>query len=158
MSLKVKLLTCFYKYNDMKAKKLYFCHQIDEELCCTLEHFLEEMKERNLTEIKVARARRQTKSPYYFCKAIGECGIKPPEGEPCGSNCCDYQPRNGKSGCCKHYGYVYEPDDNESILDIKGNLSAITHPCKQCGWPNNLVDSDFCKKCQAESSGDVKAS
>ena len=141
----------------MKAKKLYFCQDINDELCYPIGYLVDEMKERNLTEIKVSPAVRQTKSPYYFCRAVGECGVKPPEGDPCGRDCCDYEPRNGKNGCCKHRGYVYEPDDNEFILDLNSNLSAITHPCKRCGWPNNLVDSDFCKKCQAETSGDVKA-
>ena len=54
-------------------------------------------------------------SQYFFCRAVDQVGEK---GE-CGNHCNVYEPRNGKSGCCKSYSpYVYEPTE-KVILTIK---------------------------------------
>lgn len=102
--------------------KLYFSNQIDEERCYTLLYLLDEMKENELQEIEVCEAIREPKSYFFYCNALGEVCAKPPEGEPCGKECGDYEPRNGKSGCCVHSGYCYAPSDEILILTIDGKL------------------------------------
>ncbi len=54
--------------------------------------------------------------------AVQEVYLKPPEGEPCGKECGDYEPRNGKSGCCRFRGYCYEAGP-EFKLSIDGKLT-----------------------------------
>jgi hypothetical protein len=42
----------------------------------------------------------------------------------CGKVCDEYEPRNGKSGCCKHMSFCYEPG-REYLLTIDGRLTEI---------------------------------
>lgn len=107
----------------MKKQKLYFS-DFDEERAYTLDYIIDEMKERELTECEVSIATRDTDKSYFFCRAVQEVCVKPPEGEPCGKECCDYEPRNGKSGCCKFRGYCYEPG-KKFKLSIDGNLTPM---------------------------------
>jgi hypothetical protein len=106
----------------MKKQKLYFS-DFDEEMSYTLDNIIEEMKERELTECKVFEAIRELKTHYFFCKAVQECCDKI-DDNPCGKNCNDYEPRNGKSGCCKHRGFCYIPG-NEFKITIDGKLTTI---------------------------------
>jgi hypothetical protein len=109
---------------DMKKQKLYFGN-FDKERAYTLDYIINEMKERGLTECEVSEAIRETKTDYFFCKASQEVCVKPPDGEPCGKGCCDYLPRNGRSGCCRYRGYCYVPGA-EFKLSIDGKLTVIT--------------------------------
>lgn len=103
------------------ANKKYYFSNIDEENCWTKKYFLEEMKEQGLTELQVNLAERVLRTNYFFCKAVGLVGEKGNEFDLCGKNCDLYKPRNGKSGCCKHRGFCYEPG-KEFILNINGKL------------------------------------
>ena len=82
----------------------YFFQNEDDEHCFTKNHFIELMKETGEKEMNVFVAKPLTDDQYFFCKAVGECG----ERGHCGKECDDYEPRNGKSGCCKHFGKLYE--------------------------------------------------
>ena len=104
----------------MKKEKLYFS-EIDEEMAYVKSYLIDEMKDRGLTEIKVWEAIRELKTDYYFCKAIGAIGVRGKEYEPCGKECEVYEPRNGKSGCCEHRGFCYEPG-KKFILKVNGKL------------------------------------
>jgi hypothetical protein len=86
------------------------------------EYLIEQMKERGLNVIKVRKAIRELKTDYYFCKSIGEIGMRGKYHAPCGRHCELYEPRNGKSGCCRHIGFCYEPSESEFILSINGKL------------------------------------
>ena len=90
----------------MKKPKLYF-PEFNEEMASPIDMIIEDMKEKELTECIVYYAERMVKTDFFYCKAIGECLEKPPQSDPCGSGCKDYKPRNGKSGCCKYWGYCY---------------------------------------------------
>jgi len=105
----------------MKKDKLYFSEEINEEMAYTKSYLIDEMRDRELTEIKVSEAIRELKTDYYYCKAIGEVGMRGKDYEPCGKECDLYEPRNGKSGCCRHRGFCYEPG-KEFILKIDGRL------------------------------------
>jgi hypothetical protein len=66
-----------------------------------------------ISEITLHDARRHTSKDFFFCKAaqaVGETG-------ECGSGCKDYAPRNGKSGCCKHF--------SNALYELTGNLKTF---------------------------------
>lgn len=105
----------------MKKKKLYFS-DFDEEFANTIPVIIEEMKERGLSEINVSEAIRELGTDYFFCKAVGEVGMRGEAYEPCGKECKLYEPRNGKSGCCKHRGFCYVPSDVGLTLKINGDI------------------------------------
>ena len=91
--------------------KFYFDKSND--ICHPLAYWKDLMKEYNLSEMKLFEAKRETGSSYFFCQQFGEVGEV---GEGCGKVCPKYKPNNGKSGRCKHYGYVYECTDKSIII------------------------------------------
>ena len=93
----------------MKNETLFFCEAINEEMAYTKTYLIDEMKERGLFEVEVSIAVRELKTNYFYCRALGEVLIKGKGYDPCGKECDDYDPRNGKSGCCKHRGLCYIP-------------------------------------------------
>jgi len=93
----------------MKAKN-YF-KDIDSEYCFPKQYWLDCMKENDLKEMTVIEAVPIRDSDYFFCRAVDEMGEK----GSCGKICPDYEPRNGKSGICKHKGFVYEPTDEVKL-------------------------------------------
>lgn len=107
----------------MSKVKLYF-PDFEEDEAHSIDYIIEEMKERELTECKVAIAVKDDDKSYFFCKMVEEVCVKPPEGEACGKECDSYKPRNGKSGCCIHRGFCYVPGP-EFSLSISGKLSSI---------------------------------
>lgn len=110
----------------MSKPKFYFS-DLDDEHCWYIEHIIDQMKVSGLTAIKVNVAKRELKTSYFYCKAVGEIGDTGLDFDPCGKLCDLYSPRNGKSGCCKHRGFCYEPGE-EFILTIDGKLkSDINH-------------------------------
>lgn len=108
----------------MNKEKLYFSKAINEEICYAKSYLIDEMKERELSEIIVSEAVRELNIDYYFCNAVQKVYVKSPEGEPCGKKCKSYVPRNGKSGCCKHRGFCYEPG-KKFILKVNGKIKNI---------------------------------
>ncbi|MCX6232719.1 MAG: hypothetical protein NTZ33_14370 [Bacteroidetes bacterium] len=88
-------------------KKMYFKNE-DSEMAHPIKTLLEEAKEEGLTEITVCEAVISTDKEYFFCRAAGEvCQINM-YCVPCGKECEDYEPCNGKSGRCKHKGKIYD--------------------------------------------------
>jgi hypothetical protein len=104
-------------------KNVFFCQQIKEEMAYSIDYFLEEMKSRDINQITVSKAIREIGSDYFFCKKFSEVGEKSEGG--CGKMCKAYKPRNVKSGCCKHIGYCYVPDDEKYLLTSDGKLTKI---------------------------------
>lgn len=95
--------------------KKYFIKK-DDEFCYTEKGIKDIMKAEGFTELTVIEAQRETGSDFLYCKEFGEVGER---AESCGKNCESYDPNNGKNGRCKHYGYVYQPTDNEKTIIIK---------------------------------------
>jgi hypothetical protein len=93
------------------SKSLYF--EKDSDMCYTIQAHFEAMKEQDIKQMTVFKAKVERGTGMFFCKAFGEVGEA---GEGCGKECSEYNPRNGKSGICKHYGYVYEQTDKKLIL------------------------------------------
>ncbi len=67
------------------------------------------MDEKNIKEMDVFLAEKVKDSGHFFCKHFTMIGDK--SAGDCGKVCYAYQPRNGKSGACKHLGFVYEQSD-----------------------------------------------
>jgi hypothetical protein len=96
--------------------KYYFKNR-DSENCYTKDYFIEEMKERGVTEIEVYPAVIMIGEPFFWCSVISECFEK---GEnSCGKfNCNHYKPRNGKNGICRFYRNCYEVSEKSIILKL----------------------------------------
>jgi len=95
--------------------KLYY-FQKDNEYCYSLDYYRSYMKENDIKEMVVFRAKMLTREPYYFCKFFGEVGEV---GEGCGKQCSEYIPRNGKNGRCTYSKNCYAPTDEFIILTNK---------------------------------------
>ncbi len=94
--------------------KLYFRENSD--LCTSIEGHLSYMKENDIKEMQVFEAKVEHGTGFFFCHFFGEVGEV---NGTCGKMCKAYQPRNGKSGCCKNYGFVYEQTEKSKILKLK---------------------------------------
>lgn len=105
----------------MKKQRLYFS-DLNKEFAYPLDCIISEMKDRKVMEVIVYLAKREIRANYFFCKAVGEVCIKDYTFSSCGKECDLYEPRNGKNGCCKSWGYCYSPD-KEFILSINGKLT-----------------------------------
>lgn len=108
----------------MKRKeKYYLCEEIDDERYHSINFLISEMKDLELSEVTVMDGKRITGLGYFYCQKDGEICEK---GQmTCGKgNCENYIPRNAISGCCKHWGYCYEPD-KEYKLTVDGKIITI---------------------------------
>ena len=81
-------------------KQLYF-KEFDSEMCYTKEYFVSYINEKGLKELEVYEAEKEKCSGVFWCKINFFYGDD--SAEYCGKQCDNYKPRNGKSGCCKHY-------------------------------------------------------
>lgn len=96
--------------------KLYFLTK-DTEYCQNIKSIFEEMIAQGLKETEVYEAIKTKDNNYFFCNEFGEVGEK----GICGKGCISYNPRNGKSGCCKHLGNLYRLGNLVTI-----NINQIT--------------------------------
>lgn len=80
----------------MKTK--YYFEALDSELCYTLDYHLDQAREQGLSRIELYEAVPEKVNGFFFCRAVNAVG----EDGYCGSQCTDYEPRNGKSGMCRH--------------------------------------------------------
>lgn len=102
----------------MKRRKLFFCKELDNYMeAYPLSYLISRMRVCNWSEIHVSEALIEYKTDYFFCKILGEVGIK--SESRCGVNCGYYTPRNGKNGCCMYRGFCYF-DGKEFIVKVSG--------------------------------------
>lgn len=87
-------------------KTIYYFRDEDSERCYPLKTHLEQAKEDGLTEIELFTAIPEKVAGFRWCHAVDDIA----ESEYCGKCCEFYEPRNKKSGICKHQGSMYEPD------------------------------------------------
>lgn len=104
--------------SKLKVMAKYYFSQHEPEYCYKKDYHLQYMKDNQINEMLVFEAKREIGSDMFFCKEVMEVGVKG-EGDGCGNMCEHYKPRNGKSGRCKHSGYVYEQTEKSVILKIK---------------------------------------
>ena len=63
-------------------------------------------------------AKKVKDEDYFFCKIVGSVSEK----GYCGKGCIKYNPRNKKSGCCKHYSKaLFEKTDEKITIKRKPN-------------------------------------
>lgn len=105
----------------MKGKQFYFVEidsphigHFDEGWCYTEAAIRQTMEEEEIDEIRTFRAVREKDSDAFYCKDVGEAYLK--EDSPCGKNCIEYTPRNGKNGICKHHRGVWTSTDEEVVF------------------------------------------
>lgn len=106
----------------MKKEKHFSCQQLNDEKCFTINQIIEMMKDADMEEVTIADVKRIIGDEFFFCKEFGEPCSHDDSCYPCGHECKHYAPRNGKSGCCKNRGYLYEPN-NEFTLKIDGTIT-----------------------------------
>ncbi len=80
-----------------RASKFYYRSEFDE-MCYTLDYHLSDAKDEGLTEIELFEAIPETVGGMFWCRAVQECT----EEGYCGKECEEYEPKNGKSGMCRH--------------------------------------------------------
>jgi len=84
--------------------KQYFIK--DHIFSMSMEEVKAYMMENELSEMTVFKAKKIKVEGMRFCKIDG---MFEHFSDACGRNWCNnYDPRNGKSGCCKHLGSLYE--------------------------------------------------
>lgn len=97
------------------TKKLFF-REHDEDVCVQLKWHIKYMKENCIKEMKVFLAEREIDSDYFYCTKFSEVGEK--NQGFCGIRCKEYNPKNKKSGACKHLGGMYEQKDDYLVIQI----------------------------------------
>lgn len=94
-------------------KQLYF-ENSDSNICYPLDYIKDRMREDGVTEKTVWTAVPEKFRSYAWCKDAFD--IIDINDNLCGKDCKSYSPRNGKSGCCKHYTRtMYEMGETKTI-------------------------------------------
>ena len=102
------------KNSDKLHQSFFFGNGAD--LCYRLSSHIENIIDSGIDELKLNLAERETNSDYFYCRFFGRVGEKSDGG--CGKMCKGYEPRNGKSGICKHSGYTYDNTGREFLLRL----------------------------------------
>lgn len=90
----------------MKKPKMFFdINDSDGEFCHSLEYFKERISEGEAEFYKLVEAVPDMGQEYFFCSEFQAVGLK--ENSDCGKSCVSYEPRNKKSGRCKHSKHCY---------------------------------------------------
>jgi len=104
--------------------KIYFDVNNDESRGYTLKSWREIMKDEELDEIVLTPGIYETGSDYFYCLDIRDCLEK--DDNTCGKlNCNEYEPRNGKSGICKHFKNTYTLDEDKKFILRAGHKKLI---------------------------------
>lgn len=80
------------------ANKKYYFASVNDELCYPLSCHMDMAKYEGLSEIELYEAIPDKTSGMFFCRYFNAVG----ENGSCGKECMRYEPRNGKSGMCRH--------------------------------------------------------
>jgi hypothetical protein len=96
--------------------KLYFSNITSEERCYPLDYIKQKAKEEGVRQIEVREAEREINSDAFYCSKEDE--IMGKGFGYCGKECKFYQPRNGKSGICRHNKQVYTPKKEVKIIKL----------------------------------------
>jgi len=94
--------------NNLGEFMNFYFSKDEEGFCYSLDYF-DDGTILNLAEV-------DTDKSHFYCRAHGE----PYEKEDsCGKVCSEYEPRNGRSGMCKHQGRCFVPTGNYFIKQGK---------------------------------------
>lgn len=92
-------------------KELYFRN--NDEHCYTIEQHYNLMMFNGETKVELFKAKVDRNNGYFYCKEFSEVGESKVS---CGKQCEKYIPRNGRSGICKHHGFLYEQTKESTFL------------------------------------------
>ena len=102
----------------MSKPKLYFGPDADER-CYPLSWHLEGVENENAstTTLQLAVSYKEPSAAwcFHFDTVIGLTEFD----EPCGRLCPGYQPRNGQSGCCKHFTRTFYEPGERVVFNVK---------------------------------------
>lgn len=98
-------------------KQQFYFENEDAETCYTEEYWKNYMKSEGLTKMEVMKGVPEKIKGIFWCKHEAFCGDD--SSEYCGKQCNDYAPRNGKSGCCKHYTTQLYSHGEKVVLTIR---------------------------------------
>lgn len=100
----------------MKKKEFYFGSE-DDEKCYTLDYHIAEARSENLKEVVLFKAEKYTVKDVFWCRSEGEVT----ESGYCGKQCENYEPRNGKSGMCKHRSNIFYQPGERVVFKVHKN-------------------------------------
>jgi hypothetical protein len=95
----------------------YYFEDQESERGYAKDHFIEEMKERGITEMKVYPAKMIKGEDFAYCTEYSE-PVETGAGD-CGRFCEFYKPRNGKNGRCRFSSNCYEALEVPITITIK---------------------------------------
>lgn len=106
-----------YTISPKPRKGALFFDSKDAECCYPLIHHISHrIIEQGFKEMTLFLAEPVNSADFFFCRNYGMTGEK----GSCGRMCEGYQPRNGKSGVCKHFGRMYENTGKEFKVEVGG--------------------------------------
>lgn len=88
----------------------------DETLCYSLAHHIDLLAMDQKSEVRLYPAQRIVGTGDFWCSEFDFWGEKGDAYKPCGKACDAYEPRNGKSGSCRHSGHLYDSDHTKPII------------------------------------------
>jgi len=91
----------------------YYFDGKNAEGCYPLKYFLDYMKENGIQEMKVIEAKIEYGTDHFYCSRHDFCGET---GMDCGTQCTEYEPRNGKNGRCRFHRNTYEHTEKTIII------------------------------------------
>lgn len=93
---------------------MYFVDVFDENRCFKKHHIIDVMKVQGLKSVTANEAVTDKDDSLFWCKEHGQVSEK----GICGKDCPEYAPRNGSSGCCKHFGPLYEKGKEVTLYAV----------------------------------------
>ncbi len=100
-------------------KPMYF-YPYDADECLPMDIQKDIMKSDGVTTRTMYKAKAIPTHVVAYCKEFDEVIAKDHPFilfDGCGKSCDGYEPRNGKSGRCKHHSHCYEPGE-EVVITI----------------------------------------
>lgn len=85
----------------------YYFENEDSETCYSKSDIIDIGAYEGLNEITVFEAKPVKDKNIFYCQYFMMSCEK--SETSCGKSCKGYEPKNGKSGMCKHQGKVFEP-------------------------------------------------
>ncbi len=96
------------------TQKLYIL--CEDEICYTESELKRQMKEHGWTGLTVEETKPMYGLEFFWCTEHGEMTER--RYGWCGKECKEYNPRNGKSGRCKHNAYMREGTGKSKTIKI----------------------------------------
>lgn len=92
------------------SKYYFYAEELDAEMCHGIEYW-QDVADFEERPIELYEAKPEYGTDYFYCSNYYFVGIK--SDSDCGKLCEGYNPRNGKSGRCKHSNSCYTATDKK---------------------------------------------